>query len=58
MSGRVRFDISESGIVDNVGVSVGITSVTLAVRVIFPLPVSNYGFVADILGFRCPPMSG
>ncbi len=48
MSGRVGSDISESGIVDNVGVSVGIASLTLAVRVLFPLPVSTSGFVTAI----------
>ncbi len=54
MSGRVGSDISESGIDENVGVSVGIASLTFAVRVLFPLPVSTCGFVADIFGF---PMS-
>ncbi len=58
MSGRVGSDISESGIVENIGVFVGVASLTLAVRVLFPLPVSTSGFVADILGFRCQPMTG
>ncbi len=40
ISGRVGSDISESGIVENIEVSVGIASLTLAVRVLFPLPVS------------------
>ncbi len=40
------------------GVAVGIASLTLAVRVLFPLPVFTSGFVADILGFRCWTMSG
>ncbi len=48
MSGRVGSDISESGIVDNVGVSVGIAALTLAVLLIFPLPVSTSGFVPAI----------
>ncbi len=58
MSGRVGSDISESGIVENVGVSIGIASLTLAVRVLFPLPVSTSGSVADISGFRRLSMSG
>ncbi len=58
MSGHVGSDISESGVVENVGVAVGIASLTLALRVLFPPPVSTSGFVADILGFRCRPMSG
>ncbi len=57
MSGRVGSDISESGIVENVGVAVGIALITLAVRVLFPLPVSTSGFVADSLGFRCRAVS-
>ena len=48
MSGRVGSDISESGIVDNVRVSVVIAALTLAVRVLFPLPVSTSGFVPAI----------
>ena len=57
MSDTVGSAIFGSGVVENVGVAVGIASLTLAVRVLFPLPVSTSGFVADILGFRCPPMS-
>ena len=48
MSARVGSDISESGIIDNVGVSVGIASLTLAVRALFPVPVSTSGFVTTI----------
>ncbi len=48
MSDRVGSDISESGIVDNVGVSVGIAALTLAIRVLFPLPVSTSGFVPAV----------
>ncbi len=48
MSGRVGSDICESGIVESVGVSVGSASLTLAVRVLFPLPASTSGFVTAI----------
>ncbi len=39
MSGRVESAIFRSGIVENVGEAVGIASLTLSVRVLFPLPV-------------------
>ncbi len=58
MSDNVGSVIFGSGMVENVGVAVGIASLTLAVRVLFPLPVSTSGFVADILGFRSRPISG
>ena len=58
MSGRVGSGISESGILENLGVAVGIASLTLSVHLLFPLPVSTSGSVAEILGFRCWPMSG
>ncbi len=57
MSGLVGSYISESAMVENVGLAVRIASLTLAVRVLIPLPVSTSGFVADILGFRCRLMS-
>ncbi len=44
MSGRVGSAIFESGIVENVGVAVGIASLTLSVRVLFPLPVFHFRF--------------
>ena len=39
MSGRVESAIFESGIVENVGVAVGIALLTLSVHLLFPLPV-------------------
>ncbi len=57
MSNCVGSAISRSGTVENVGVVVGIASLTLSVRLLFPLPVSASGFVADILGFQCRPVS-
>ena len=48
MSGRVGSVISKSGMVDNVGVAVGISSPYVSVQQLFPLPVSTSGFVADI----------
>ena len=60
MSDNVGSDISESGMVQNVGVAVGIVSLTLSVPKFFALPVSTSGFVADIsvsdVG-RCRTMS-
>ncbi len=38
----------EPGIVEKVAVAVGIASLTLAVRLLFPLPVSTSGFVTAI----------
>ncbi len=58
MSDNVGSVIFGSGMVENVGVAVGIASLTLAVGVLFPLPVFTSGFEADILGFRCWTMSG
>ncbi len=58
MSGRVVSAIFELGIVENAGVAIGIASLTISVQLIFPLPVSTSGSVADISGFRCRPMSG
>ena len=39
MSGRVGSVISKSGVVDNVGVDVGIASPSVSVQKLFPLPV-------------------
>ncbi len=46
--GNVRGDIVKSGMVDNVGIAVGITAPSVAVQKLFPLPVllaaiSNFG---------------
>jgi len=57
MSNNVRSVIFGSGIVENVGVAVGIASPTLSIQMLFPLPVSTSGSVADTSGFRCLPMS-
>ncbi len=38
-SGSVRGDIVKSGVVDNVGVAVGIAAPSLVVQKLFPLPV-------------------
>ena len=48
MSGRVGDVIFESGIVENVGVAVGIASPSASVQKLSPLPVSTSGFVPDI----------
>ncbi len=58
MSGRVDSAI-ESGIVENVGVAVGIASLTLSVRVLFPLPVFNSCFHFRFRGrrFRFPMLA-
>ena len=40
--------ICRSGVVENVGEAVGIASVSVSVKKLFPFPVSNSGFVADI----------
>jgi len=58
MSDNVGSAISESGILENVGVAFGIASPALSVQTLFPLPVSTSGSVADIWGFQCRPMSG
>ncbi len=52
MSGRVGDVVFESGIVENVGVAIGIASLALRVQLLFPLPVSTSGSVSDISGFR------
>ena len=57
MSGRVNSVISKSGVVDYVGVAVGIASPSVSVQKLFPLPVSTTGFVAHIVGSRCGPIS-
>ena len=44
MSGGVGSAISKSGMVVNVEVAVGITSPTLSVQKLLPLPVSTSGF--------------
>ncbi len=44
MSGRVGCAIFESGVVENVEVAVEIASLTLPVRVLFPLPVFHFRF--------------
>ena len=48
ISGGVGSVISNSGVVENVGVAVGIASPGLPVQKLFPLPVFTSGFVADI----------
>ena len=44
MSDGVGNDIAKSAMVANVGVAVGIASLTLSVQKLFPLPVSTSGF--------------
>ncbi len=46
-SGDVRSNIVKSGMVDNVGIAVGIAAPSFAVQKLFPLPVS----LAAILNF-------
>ncbi len=58
MSGPVGSAISKSGMVENVGVDVGIASPSASIQKLFPLPVFTSGFVADVVGFRCWPMWG
>ena len=48
MSDNVDRVIFELGMVENVGVAVGIASLSVSVQKLFPLPVSTSGFVADI----------
>ena len=48
MSDHVVSGISESGMVENVGVAAEIASPSLYVQKLFPLPVCTNGFVADI----------
>ena len=43
--GGVKFG---SGMVENVGIAVGIVMSSVPVQKLFPLPVSTSGFVADI----------
>ncbi len=52
-SGNVRGDIVKSGMVDNVGVAVGIAAPSLAVQKLFPLPV----LLTAILDFSGLPSS-
>ena len=54
MSDHVVSGISESGMVENVGVAAEIASPSLSVQKLFPLPVRIF----DILRSRCRPMSG
>ncbi len=54
MSGHVDRVISESGVVENVGVAAGTTSESNSVQNVFLLPV----LVAAIFNFGCRPMSG
>ncbi len=60
MSGRVGNAVPMSGMLENVGVAVGIASPSVFVQKLLPLPVSTSGFVADIrvtgIG-RCRTMS-
>ncbi len=46
-SGSVGSVISKTGMVENVGVAVGIASPCVSVQKLFPLPVPTSGFVAD-----------
>ncbi len=48
MSDNVGSVIFGSGLVEDVGVAVGIASSSVSVQKLFPLPVSTSGFVADI----------
>ncbi len=48
MSGRVGSVITKTGVVDNVGVAVGIVSPSVFIQKLFPLPVSTSGFVTGI----------
>ena len=57
MSGNVGSDISESGMVTNVGVAVGIASLSVSVHKLFLLPVS-WPTINHIWRFRGRPMSG
>ena len=57
MSGNVGSDISESGMVTNVGVAVGIASLSVSVHELFLLPVS-WPTINHILRSRGRPMSG
>ena len=52
-SGNVRGDVVKSGMVDNVGIAVGIVAPSLAVQKLFPLPV----LLAAILNFGGLPTS-
>jgi hypothetical protein len=57
MSGNVGSDISESGLVTNVGVAFGIASLSVSVQPLFLLPVS-WPTINHILPSRGRPMSG
>ncbi len=56
-SGHVVCGISESGMVENVGVAAEIASPSVSVQQLFPLPVSTSGFHFRVCGrhmsFRC-----
>ena len=53
-SGNVRCDIFKSGMVDNVGIAIGIAAPSLVIQKLFPLSVS----LAVILNFGSRTMSG
>ncbi len=57
MSDDVGSDISESGMVTNVGVAVGIASLSVSVQKLFLVPVS-WPTIKHILRSRARPMSG
>ena len=57
MSGNVGSDISKSSMVANIGVAVGIASLSVSVQKLFLLPVS-WPTINHILPFRGRPMSG
>ncbi len=48
MSGNVGSVIFWSGMVENVGIAVGIALPSVSIQKLFPLPVSTSGFVAGI----------
>jgi len=48
MSDNVGSVIFGSGMIENVGVAVGIALKSVSVQKLFPLPVSTSGFEADI----------
>ncbi len=54
MSGNVGSAISESSVVENVGVAAETASKSISVQKLFLLPV----LMAAILNFGCRPMSG
>ncbi len=58
MSGNVGSDISESGMVANVGAAVGIASPSVSVYKLFSTSGFHFRFHNQHLSFRCRPMSG